>query len=80
MDIKEIVKQLKGKTAAAKILGVSRQTIHNWLSGKVQINDLRRQDIERRLAQLPMPLQLPRPKLPKTQCACCAETAPAAPH
>ena len=53
MDIKEIVKQLKGKTRAAKFLGVSRQTIHNWLSGKVQINDLRRQDIERRLAQLP---------------------------
>lgn len=30
MNIEEIIKYFGGITATAKVLGVSRQTVHNW--------------------------------------------------
>jgi hypothetical protein len=47
MNAQQIVEYFGGKTRAAAAMGVSRQTIHNWL--KNGISPLRALDVELRI-------------------------------
>lgn len=47
MNAQQIVEYFGGKTRAAAAMGVSRQTIHNWL--KRGISPLRALDVELRI-------------------------------
>jgi hypothetical protein len=47
MDAKQLIERFGSVTAAAKALGVTRQTIYNWLDRG--ITELRRLDIELKL-------------------------------
>jgi len=49
MDIHQIIAGFGTIAGTARALGVSRQTIYNWINGRRKITELRRQDIEIRL-------------------------------
>jgi len=49
MDIHSIISGFGTIANTARALGVSRQTIYNWINGRKKITELRRQDIEIRV-------------------------------
>lgn len=51
MDIHSIISGFGTIAATARALGVSRQTIYNWINGRKKITELRRQDIEIRVGK-----------------------------
>ena len=51
MDIHQVISFFGTIAGTARALGVSRQTIYNWINGRKKITELRRQDIEIRLGK-----------------------------
>jgi plasmid maintenance system antidote protein VapI len=51
MDIHQVISCFGTIASTARALGVSRQTIYNWINGRKKITELRRQDIEIRLGK-----------------------------
>jgi len=51
MDIHQVISVFGTIAGTARALGVSRQTIYNWINGRKKITELRRQDIEIRLGK-----------------------------
>jgi plasmid maintenance system antidote protein VapI len=51
MDIHQVISTFGTIAATARALGVSRQTIYNWINGRKKITELRKQDIEIRLGK-----------------------------
>jgi transposase-like protein len=51
MEIMQIVNHFGTISRTARALGVSRQTVYNWLHGRRKLTALRRQDIEIRMGK-----------------------------
>jgi len=51
MEIQQIIAHFGNISRAARGLGVSRQTIYNWINGRKRLTDMRRRDIEMRMGK-----------------------------